>query len=123
GHDKPERSVTFNRNGRSRCQNDRSRWTRIPTYPTSVLGLIQFRKGNIERAKDLYENAISIAITKLDKSRIRQKLNIELGIYWKNLDVQRSLRFFAKAVQENEGDNELRKRAQILITEYVPLLK
>ncbi|MET3124865.1 hypothetical protein AAKU67_004489, partial [Oxalobacteraceae bacterium GrIS 2.11] len=35
----------------------------------------------------------------------------------------RSLRFFAKAVQENEGDNELRKRAQILITEYVPLLK
>lgn len=84
-------------------------------YPTAVLGLIHFRKGHLERGTKLYEEAIQISTKKFDKSRIRQKLNVELGAYLRSQDLARSQRYLMKAVDIKDSDKDLVKKAKELL--------
>jgi len=83
-------------------------------YPTATLGLIHLRKGHIERAIQLYEEAIHIALKGDDKKRIRQKLNLELGLNFLQSDAERADRFLKKAEDERHGSPELSERARAL---------
>lgn len=46
---------------------------------TATLGLVQMRKGHQERGQGLYEEAIGLARSSIEKVRIGQKLNLELA--------------------------------------------
>ena len=48
-------------------------------YPTATLGLIALRKGNAVRGTMLYRKAVSLAQSEWDKTRLRQKLKLELS--------------------------------------------
>lgn len=87
-------------------------------YPTSVLGLIHFKKGNVEKAVQLYEEAIGISHERIDKARIRQKLNIELANLWQVSDPFRARRFLLKAADLRDGDTEMASRAKHLLISY-----
>ena len=76
-------------------------------YPTATLGLIHMRKGQTERGEQLYEEAIRLAKTALDKNRIRQKFNLERGLIWINKDASRARRFIQRAIDEKEGAPQL----------------
>ncbi len=81
-------------------------------YPTATFGLIQFRRGKLDRAVELYERATQLATTKADKLRIKQKLNLELGIYWAPKQPSKARRLFERVVAEKGGDPSLVKLAQ-----------
>lgn len=76
-------------------------------YPTSVLGLIHFKKGNFDRGAKLYEDAIHLATDRLDKSRIRQKLYIEMAGALKESEPARAVRYLNKAIEIKDGDKEV----------------
>jgi tetratricopeptide (TPR) repeat protein len=81
-------------------------------YPTATLGLINFRRGHIERAIRLYEEAVSLATLKSDRVRIRQKLDLELGKYWSKVDPRRAVRSLSKVVGAKGGEKALVRQAQ-----------
>ncbi|WP_157754027.1 tetratricopeptide repeat protein [Lysobacter capsici] len=83
-------------------------------YPTATCGLLHFRRGRMEKAVSLYEEAIRLAPMKSDKTRIRQKLNLELGKYYKNVSESRSRRFFEKVIAQSGGEKALSHQADIL---------
>ncbi|WP_123069264.1 tetratricopeptide repeat protein [Massilia aurea] len=76
-------------------------------YPTAVLGLIHFKKGNVERGVKLYEDAIHLASDKVDKSRIRQKFYIEMAEIFREDEPARALRYLQKSINVKNGDTEL----------------
>ena len=69
----------------------------LQPYPTATLGLIHFRKGNLYRGKSLYDQAIGLAVGHFHKTRIRQKLNFELGKFWLPYDQRKAVRYLEKA--------------------------
>jgi hypothetical protein len=77
-------------------------------YPTATLGLLHFRKGNIDRGVALYEEAIRLSAQPIDKTRIRQKLNLELGLYLLPTEPRRAERLLLKADSERDGSPELK---------------
>lgn len=81
-------------------------------YPTATLGLIRIRKGQIERGTELYEEAIHLANRAEDKKRIRQKLNLEIGLYLLQHDQSRAERLLRKVESERDGSDELRELAR-----------
>lgn len=82
-------------------------------YPTATLGLINMKKGHIERGEHLYAEAIHLAHNKSDKIRIRQKLNFELAKL--HLDnVSTASRYLQKVIAQTEGSPELVLLAQHL---------
>ncbi|HUX89899.1 MAG TPA: hypothetical protein VMV48_04330 [Gallionellaceae bacterium] len=76
-------------------------------YPTSILGLINMRKGNVERGENLYSEAIQLAHNKIDKIRIRQKLNFEFGRLYLEENVSKANRYLNKVIAEKGGSIEL----------------
>lgn len=76
-------------------------------YPTATLGLINMRKGNIERGENLYSEAIHLAHTKSDKTRIRQKLNFEFAKLYLEENVSKANRYLNKVIAETDGAIEL----------------
>lgn len=72
-------------------------------YPTATLGLFQIRKGHLDRATALYEEAVGLANTKLDKARIRQKLNFELGVFYLDNEPSKAQRYLQKVIGEDDG--------------------
>lgn len=76
-------------------------------YPTATLGLINIRKGNVLRGENLYEEAIHLAHNKIDKTRIRQKVNYELARLYLNDDVSKANRYLKKVIAKPEGSPEL----------------
>jgi tetratricopeptide (TPR) repeat protein len=84
----------------------------VDAYPTATLGLIQLRKGHLERAVELYEEAIHIASSRVEKIRIRQKLNLELGRYWVSSHPSRARRLLEKVAAEDEGEIGLVRQAR-----------
>lgn len=80
-------------------------------YPTATLGLLHFRKGNIDRGVALYEEAIRLSARPRDKARIRQKLNLELGLYLLPTEPRRAERLLLKADSERDGSPELKHLA------------
>jgi tetratricopeptide (TPR) repeat protein len=81
-------------------------------YPTATLGLIQMRKGHIERAVELYEEAARLAINQHDRLRIRQKLDLELGRYWAPIDSGRAQRLLERVATEKFGELALSRQAR-----------
>ena len=84
-------------------------------YPTATLGLLHLKKGNLDRAAQLYEEALRIAPTKDDKSRIRQKWNLELGKAILESEPKRAARLLAKASEEKDAEPGLAEQAAILL--------
>lgn len=87
---------------------------RTSPYPTATWGLIQMRRGRVDRAKELYEKAIRLAVGRDDKVRIRQKMNLELGKHWSQLDRSKSLRFLTQAIDKKYGEDAVSSEAQRL---------
>jgi tetratricopeptide (TPR) repeat protein len=84
-------------------------------YPTATLGLVHMRKGHLDRAVSLYEEAIRLAVTVNDKARIRQKLNVELGKSLISSDPGRARRYLTKAVATKSGEQGLLTQAEGLL--------
>lgn len=91
-----------------------SRWIHRTPYQTATLGLIHMRKGHVERAMALYEEAIRLAISKEDKTRIRQKLNYELGRAHLEADPSRARRYLEKVINERDGEEGLVEAGKVL---------
>jgi tetratricopeptide (TPR) repeat protein len=73
-------------------------------YPTATLGLIHIRRGHVDKAIALYEEAVHLATKRWDKARIRQKLNLELGRFWAKADPTRARMMLEKAAGAREGE-------------------
>jgi tetratricopeptide (TPR) repeat protein len=86
----------------------------VDPYPTATLGLLHIRRGHIDRALVLYEEAIGLAKTDDDKARIRQKLNLELGQHHFLDNRALANRFLDKAIAQKDGAPELSKKALTL---------
>jgi len=84
-------------------------------YPTATLGLLHFRKGHIDRGVALYEEAIRLAVQVREKARIRQKLNLELGLYLLPTEPRRAERLLRKADSERDGSKELKRLAHVAL--------
>lgn len=76
-------------------------------YPTATLGLINIRKGNIERGEYLYSEAIHLALNKSDKTRIRQKLNFEFAKLYLEESASKANRYLNRVITETDGAIEL----------------
>lgn len=83
-------------------------------YPTATLGLLSFRKGQISRGIELYEEAIRLARLGSDKERIRQKYHLELGISLLKDNASKAQRFLEKAANEKGGAPEFIAKARKL---------
>jgi tetratricopeptide (TPR) repeat protein len=80
-------------------------------YPTATLGLIHFRKGHIDRGMTFYTEAVGIAQKHVDKQRIRQKSNVEIGRYWLGTEPARAARYLKKALDISNGEPSIKKQA------------
>jgi tetratricopeptide (TPR) repeat protein len=76
-------------------------------YPTATLGLLHLRRNHSERASALYQEAIHLATATDDKSRIRQKWNLELARMILNSDPRRATKLLEKVVEEKNGEDAL----------------
>src|SRR5260221_68325 len=76
-------------------------------YPTATLGLLNMRKGHKDRGARLYEEAIRLAQSPVDKKRIRQKYYLELGIFWFEKDISQARRHLQKVINERQGESRL----------------
>jgi tetratricopeptide (TPR) repeat protein len=84
-------------------------------FPTATLGLIQMRKGRIEKATELYEEASQLAISRADRTTIRQKLNLELGKYWASRDARKSQQLLMRVIDLDDGERALEREAKELL--------
>lgn len=83
----------------------------VDAYVTATMGLIHMKKGHVEKAEEMYKEAIHLAKTAFDKSRIRQKMNIELAKILLPSNYKKALRLLEKASVEKRGEDSLRKQA------------
>ena len=84
-------------------------------YPTATLGLFHLRKGNIERAQQFYEEAIHLAKNAEDKTRIRQKLNLELGLEYLHSEPSRARRFLQRVTEHYDTVPQLARHARTVL--------
>ena len=84
-------------------------------FATATLGLFHMRRGNMDRAAGLYEEAVHLAADSEDKKRIRQKLSYELGLHYLGIDSSRAKRYLQKAAEQRESLPQLAKRALSLL--------
>jgi tetratricopeptide (TPR) repeat protein len=80
-------------------------------YPTATLGLLHLRRGRIERARDLYSEAVMLCSTSDDRARIRQKWNLEEAALLLEDEPRRALKLLEKVWRDDEGEPLLRERA------------
>ena len=80
-------------------------------YVTATTGLINVRKGSLERGEALYREAVALAKSSSDKARIRQKMHVELGRAWSQTHSRKGARLLTKAVEERHGEKALTKQA------------
>lgn len=99
-----------------------SNWIHKNPYPTATSGLIHFKKGHTEKAEALYSEALHISMDPLDKARIRQKWNFEIGKSLVETDPRRAKRFFQKTIAEQQGEDGISAsaRARLLKLQVLP---
>lgn len=85
-------------------------------YPTATSGLLQLRKGNIDRAEMLYREALVLCSSRGDIARIRQKWNLEFGRSKMGLEPRIAVRLLKRAAEEREGETAISEQAKKLIT-------
>jgi len=95
-----------------------SRYVHVDPYATATLGLLSMRRGNIDRGRSLYEEALRLARTTHDRRRIAQKMNLELGYAMLNRGATpQGRRHLMMAAKESEPIPQIRDRAkEILLT-------
>jgi Flp pilus assembly protein TadD len=81
-------------------------------YPLATLGLIQMRRGRIEKGRERYEQAIGAAVGRVHKNRIRQKLNLELANAVIHENPGKALRLLERVAAERHGEPALASVAQ-----------
>jgi tetratricopeptide (TPR) repeat protein len=81
-------------------------------YATATFGLVDMRKGHVERGVKRYREAISLASNRLVKERIRQKLNLELGRFWASRSPPKARRYLERVVSAKQGEPSFREEAQ-----------
>jgi tetratricopeptide (TPR) repeat protein len=81
-------------------------------YVTATLGLYYFKKGDFVKGKSLYEYSVQLAADKKLKSRIRQRMAVELGKACASRSEHREALFwFERAINERDGWDYVRKEA------------
>lgn len=100
-----------------KCLKQAQQWLHKDAYLTATFGLINFRRGRAARGEMLYKEAISLARTPHDKSRIRQKMYLEIGRYSSPQDAQRARRALEKVLKEKKGEKVLIRQASLLLKE------
>jgi Tfp pilus assembly protein PilF len=93
-----------------------SRWIHKEAYPTATLGLLQIRKGRIEKGEALYREAVRIAKTKSDKQRLTQKMHLELGKALLEIQVGVARRHLQKAIDASDGEEEISREAKAILS-------
>jgi len=83
-------------------------------YPTATLGLLHLKRGRLEKGKFLYDEAVRLAVSDQDKRRIRQKLNLELALYWMPLNNNNALKYLDRVVAEKRGVSQISSQATTL---------
>lgn len=84
-------------------------------YLTATLGLLNLRRGRRERGEALYKEAISLAIRPHDKTRLRQKMFLEIGRIESQSDPKKARRALEKVVKEIKGEAALVVQARELV--------
>lgn len=84
-------------------------------YPTATLGLLHLKRGHLERANELYSDALRLCLNPRDKARIRQKWNLEMGKALLPSEARKAARFFIKAKDEKDGEPALGVQASKLL--------
>lgn len=88
-----------------------SSYVHFDPYVTATMGLINMRRMKREKGEALYKEAIHLARRPFDKSRIRQKMNIEIAKTYLSTDVKKAVRYLGKASDERLGEDVLRRQA------------
>jgi tetratricopeptide (TPR) repeat protein len=84
-------------------------------YATATLGLYHFRRGHLDRAEELYREAIRLAKVDSDRERIAQKLNLELGRVLLKTSPNRAKRLLQKAAERSAPIEQFKREAQRLL--------
>ena len=93
--------------------NKISRYIHIDPYATATLGLLYFKRGNIDKGMALYEEAMRLAPIAYERRRIGQKMNLELGFaLLARGDIQQARRRLMMAAKDNEPVQQIRDRAK-----------
>jgi len=93
-----------------------SRFVHVEPYATATLGLLNLKRGNIDKGQALYEEAMRLASFAHDRRRIAQKMNLELGYAMLNRgDIPQARRRLMMAAKDNEPIPKIRDRAKELL--------
>lgn len=93
-----------------------SRYTHVEPYTTATLGLLNLKRGNFDKGVALYEEAMRLAPFALDRRRIGQKMNLELGYaLLARGDISQARRRLMMAAKDNEPVQQIRDRAKELL--------
>lgn len=93
-----------------------SRYIHVEPYATATLGLLNFKRGHIEKGRALYEDAMRLAPFAHDRRRIAQKMNLELGYAMlERGDTSQARRCLMMAAKDNEPVPKIRDRAKELL--------
>lgn len=94
-------------------------------FSTATLGLYNLKKERPEKAIELYKEAISICSDRDFKLKIKQRMNLELGKYYENTDMDKAMAYLEKAKRITDGYDYVRQdilslQAKIRLTTYKP---
>lgn len=93
-----------------------SRYIHVEPYATATLGLLNLKRGCIDKGQALYEEAMRLAPFAHDRRRIAQKMNLEVGhaILMRG-DASQARRRLMMAAKDNEPVPQIRDRAKELL--------
>lgn len=93
-----------------------SRYFHVEPYATATLGLLNLKRGFIDKGQALYEEAMRLAPFARDRHRIAQKMNLELGYAMlERGDASQARRRLMMAARDNEPIPQISDRAKELL--------
>lgn len=92
----------------------------VNPYITATSGLLHLKKGHLDRADVLYQEALRLCVAQEDKARIRQKWNLEIGKTHLIDSPASALRSLFRARDEKGGEDGLVRQATRLIHRLKP---
>ncbi|MCK5771165.1 hypothetical protein [Algiphilus sp.] len=76
-------------------------------FVTATKGLIRIRKGDIDRGTALYRKAIRLAHSRADATKIRQKMNLELGMVYLEKNPKTAQKYLKQVVHPARNADSL----------------
>jgi len=93
-----------------------SKFYHSDAYATATLGLLYLKKNQVDKAVSLYDEAVSLVTDQKMKKRIRQRMNLELGIHYQQADdLKQATRYLKRAIDNRLGYEYVSNQAQELI--------